>query len=75
MIYFSFDETRVYEKKEEYGYLKAYEASYRSNNSSLSKIIIKSQQKKFFLKKKEVFRKLTKNKKTKTKKQVFLFSL
>ena len=35
-------------KKEEYGDLKAYEASKESNNLSLSKIIIKSQQESFF---------------------------
>ena len=37
-------------KKEECVDLKAYETSQRSNNSSLSKIIIKSKQKKYILK-------------------------
>ena len=44
MIYFSFDEIRQYKRKEEHGYLKAYEANQGSNNLSLNKIIIKSQQ-------------------------------
>ena len=39
--------------KEEYGDLKAYEASQRSNNSSLRKIIIKSQQQKIYFKRKK----------------------
>ena len=34
--------------KKEYGDLKAYEASQEPNNSSLRKIIIKSQQKNLF---------------------------
>ena len=37
----------MYKNKKEHGYLKAYEASQGSNDLSLSKIIIKSQQKNF----------------------------
>ena len=50
MIYFFLLTRQECEKKEEYGDLKTYEASQRSNNSSLSKIIIKSKQKKYILK-------------------------
>ena len=42
----------MYKKEEERGYLKAYEANQGSNDSSLRTIIIKSQQKKLFLKEK-----------------------
>ena len=75
MIYFSFDKIRAYKRKEEHGYHKSCEANQGSNDSSLNKIMIKSQQI-FSLnqKQKEVFLKLTKNK-SKSQKQSFLFSL
>ena len=52
----------MYKRKEEYGYMEAYGASQESNDSSLSKIAIKSPQN-FSLnqKQKEAFHKLTKN--------------
>ena len=42
-------------KNEEYGDLKTYEASQEPNNSSLIKIIIKSQKEKTFKSKKKSF--------------------